>query len=511
MEKLAPSPPAGAPRSWLSHVFPGRDVDIARRAKYLSAQERHEHMGGVEQPADVAAGAEDAAPEHTDMSKVDRAVYEDVNGQYVEEVLPLPPTLGAVGAFWNMIAYSIALGILSIPLVVATIGIVPFILLTLLFAALTYYTGYSYWRLAMMYPGVHSLQQAGDLLFGPIGATAFSIIQTVFSIFLQGNHALLGGYAFWYLGWRDCMVGMVAVFSAVSFLFTLPRSYKVFSVQAAISFTSIFTVVIIAMIASGVSGPTNKSPDDPPRRVLAFGATPQVPHNFLDGFLGVTNIFVSFGATPAYLPVIAEMKEPRHFKRSLATLVAVSTVMYAIVGCIMNYNLGQYTKSPSLGSLSTVMIKVSYGLALPTILVAGCASGQVSGKVLFLNFFSGRRRHLAKNRALSWGVWIVINVITWCLAFVLAEVIPFFSSFLGLESALFWSFFLALSAVFYFWRHQHDAWSSKRNRIGFLIALAVFSIALVLMVAGTWAAAISIRDEYRAGNVGSPFSCAMAA
>lgn len=244
-----------------------------------------------------------------------------------------------------------------------------------------------------------------------------------------------------------------------------------------------------------------------PKRLLAFGATEQVPHNFLDGVLGVTNVFVSFGATPSYLPVMAEMKDRRLFMRSMNLLVGISTVLYIIVGCIVNYNLGQYTKSPSLGSLSPVMIKVSYGLALPTIMIAGCASGQVNAKVLMRNAFSGPRRRFLKKPVVLWTVWILINICTWALAFVLAEVIPFFSAFLSLEASLFWAFFLFLAPLFYIWRHQYDFWSTLRNRIGFLIAVGVICVSTFMCIAGTWSAAVSIKDQYSNGDVGHPFSC----
>ncbi|WFC97883.1 hypothetical protein MYAM1_000604 [Malassezia yamatoensis] len=511
---LEPYPKEGQGNTWLSYLFPNSDNAIARRAKFLDEEDQKQIKTEVltKQGVDPATDEVDGTILHGKPATMEEAmVVEKINGNYIEEDADLlPNTLSWLGAFWNMIAYSIALGILSIPYVVATIGIVPFILVSLFFSTITWYTGYNYWRLSMLYPNIHSLQQAGELIFGRYGGILVTVIQIIFGIFLQGNHALLGGYAFWYLGWRSCMVVMCAVFAIISFLFTLPRSYKLFAWQAAISFTSIFTVVIIVMIASGISGPENKAPTDPPKRLLAFGGTSQVPHNFLDGVLAVTNVFVSFGASPAYLPVMAEMRDRRQFMRSMNLLVGISTVLYIIVGCIINYNLGQYTKSPSLGSLSSVMIKVSYGLALPTIMIAGCASGQVNAKVLMHNAFSGSRRRFLKNPVILWTVWILINVATWAIAFVLAEVIPFFSAFLSLEASLFWSFFLFLAVVFYLWRHQYDYWSSMRNRIGFVTAMGLICVSTFLCVAGTWSAAVSIKDQYKEGTVSSPFSCNMA-
>ncbi|GAC98566.1 amino acid transporter [Pseudozyma hubeiensis SY62] len=419
----------------------------------------------------------------------------------------IPKTLGWKGAFFNQVAYAIALGILSIPKVAVAIGVVPFVLLTFMFAYICYYTGYQYWKLKMRFPGVHNLQDAGFLMFGPWGARILGISQLIFSIFLQGNHVLLGGQAFHILGWHSCAVVLAFVFAVISFLFTLPRSYKLFSYAAFVSFTSIVVVVIFAMIASGVTGPQNAPANAPPIKVVAFGPAPGVPVDFLEGFLYVLNLFVSFGAIPSYLPIISEMRKPTDFRKSLFVLVAVQLVLYLVVGGVIYHNLGQYTSSPSLNSLSVTMSKIAYGLALPTILIAGCESGQVANKHLYVIIFRSRPQHIHNSTTLGWIVWTLINALTWVLGFILACLIPFFSSFLGLEAALFWSMFTGLSAVMWLYLNQGRWLESWRKMIGLAVAVVIFAISVVLCVVGIWASAISIRDSYNSGSVGTPFSC----
>lgn len=504
---LEPQPASGQGRTIVSWFFASSERGVVRRARYL---EDFDPSNQKEQQPKDGDSTDTPSKAQTNTADLD----EEYNGLEVavheERHTNVSRSLGTIAAFFNMIAFSIALGILSIPVVVATIGIVPFVILCFLFAVVSYYVGYQYWRIAMMYPGVHNLEHTGDIMFGPIGAKFLSIVQLIFTIFVQGNHALLGGYAFWYLGWRSCMVTMVAVFSIVSCIFTLPRSYRLFAFLAAISFASIITVVIIVMIAAGVGGPQNTTKESPEVAVLAFGAADEVPHSFLDSMNGVCAIFLSFGAYPSYLPVIAEMRQPRRFKTSLAMLSSISLVLYIIVGCVVNNYLGQYAKSPSLGSLSPIMNKISYGLGLPTIMIAGCASGQVSAKALYIILFRSKRKHWRENPVIDWGAWIVINIITWALAFILAEVIPFFTSFLTLEGALFWSLFVCLSGIMYLWRHQYDYRSTWKNILGATASLCVIGIGAFLMIVGVWAAAVSIRNQYDTGSVGSPFSCSFA-
>jgi hypothetical protein len=64
------------------------------------------------------------------------------------------------------------------------------------------------------------------------------------------------------------------------------------------------------------------------------------------------------------------------------------------------------------------------------------------------------------------------------------------------------------------WMWLHDNWNRRHTdksiKYKLLVALNVFLIVagLFIMVVGTWAAAVSIKNSYRTGNISSPFSCA---
>lgn len=74
---------------------------------------------------------------------------------------------------------------------------------------------------------------------------------------------------------------------------------------------------------------------------------------------------------PASLPPF-----PREFMA--LTIDDHRRVGFTVVGGVIYRNLGQYTTSPSLNSLSPTMAKVAYGIGLPTIIIAGCESGACS-------------------------------------------------------------------------------------------------------------------------------------
>lgn len=60
----------------------------------------------------------------------------------------------------------------------------------------------------------------------------------------------------------------------------------------------------------------------------------------------------------------------------------------------------------------------------------------VTARFIFFRLFRNSR-HRHENTILGWGTWAAIIAASWVAAFVIAEVIPFFSDMLSLMSSLF--------------------------------------------------------------------------
>lgn len=89
-----------------------------------------------------------------------------------------------------MIAETISLGILSLPSVLASIGLVPGIILIIALGIIATYTGYTIYQFKMAYPHVHNLGDVGEVLLGRIGREVFGAAQTIFLIFTMGSSTL---------------------------------------------------------------------------------------------------------------------------------------------------------------------------------------------------------------------------------------------------------------------------------------------------------------------------------
>ena len=113
--------------------------------------------------------------------------------------------------------------------------------------------------------------------------------------------------------------------------------------------------VIITMITAGVES----------KGYIPIQATTDV--SFRDGFLAVTNIIFAYLAHVAYFGFMSETEDPRTFNKSLAMLQIIDTVLYLVSAMIIYRYVGPDVQSPAILSLSPLMSKIAWGLAIPTV------------------------------------------------------------------------------------------------------------------------------------------------
>lgn len=84
-----------------------------------------------------------------------------------------------------MIAENISLGILSLPAVLKTIGLVGGIIAIILLGIITTYSGYTLWQFRMRYPQVASFGDVGQVLMGKFGRELFGFAYVTFCVFCK--------------------------------------------------------------------------------------------------------------------------------------------------------------------------------------------------------------------------------------------------------------------------------------------------------------------------------------
>jgi hypothetical protein len=132
---------------------------------------------------------------------------------------------------------------------------------------------------------------------------------------------------------------------------------------------------------------------------------------------------------------------------------------------------------------------------------------------VFFRVFEGTR-HKTQHTVVGWASWGGILAATWLGAFIIAEVIPFFSDLLSLMSSLFDSFFgFIFWGVAYIRMRRVDGgvnWLHEKSLYGYtMLALniAIIIIGVLFLGAGTYTSVQSIIDSYDQGLVGGIFTC----
>ena len=131
-----------------------------------------------------------------------------------------------------MIAETISLGILSLPSVLATVGLVPGFLLVLGLGVIATYSGYVIGQFKDRYPWVHNMADAFEILFKPLGMPRVGrefggAAQTIFLVFSMASHILTWTICFSTItGHATCNIVWGVVALILFWIFDLPRTLK---------------------------------------------------------------------------------------------------------------------------------------------------------------------------------------------------------------------------------------------------------------------------------------------
>ncbi|KAJ5156135.1 hypothetical protein N7492_008938 [Penicillium capsulatum] len=391
-----------------------------------------------------------------------------------------------------LVAETISLGILSLPAAVAKLGLAPAIIILVGLGLLASYTGYVIGQYKIRHPHISSIADAGEVLMGRFGRELFTFANILFLVFIMASHLLTFTVAMNTITRHaTCSLVFGIVGMIISLILSLPRTLKKVSWLSMISFASIVGAVFITMVAVGVQ---HKG------KLVEATTTPSL----VTGFTSAANIVFSFSTHNTFFTFIAELSDPSDFPKSLALLQIIDISIYVIAAVVIYRFAGPGVASPALGSAGTLISKIAYGVALPTIAIAGVIVGHVAAKLIYLRVFANTDR-MHKRDWIAIGSWVGICVGLWVIAWVIASAIPVFSNLLSLIVSLFASWF---SFVFTgaFWFHMNRGrWFSSPTKI-LLTCVNLFSICvgLVLCGLGLYTSGKAIHDDKSSAS----FSCA---
>ncbi|KAK2774530.1 hypothetical protein FQN53_003650 [Emmonsiellopsis sp. PD_33] len=394
-----------------------------------------------------------------------------------------------------MIAETMSLGILALPSAVAALGLAPAIIILLFLGALATYTGYTIGQFKMAHPHVHSMADAGEILMGKFGRELLGGAQLLFLIFIMGSHILTFSVMMNTLtNHGTCTIIFGVIGMVVSIILTLPRTLKNVSWLSIASFLSIFSAVMITMIGVGVQYPARGK-----------GIDAVVETDLYHAFLAVSNIIFAYCGHVAFFGFASELKDVRDYPKALYMLQGTNTIFYTIAAVVIYVFAGRDVASPALGSTGPLLSKIAYGIACPTIVIAGVINAHVAAKYIYVRLFRGTNR-MSQRSLLSIGTWVLLGVVLWVVAWIIAEAIPVFNNLLSLITALFASWFtFGVNGWFWLYLNRGRYFESKRKI--FLFCLNIFCVGVGALVCGLglYVSGRAINED--TGSNGS-FSCA---
>ncbi|KJZ73925.1 N amino acid transport system protein [Hirsutella minnesotensis 3608] len=404
-----------------------------------------------------------------------------------------------------LIVEAVALGSLSLPKVFATLGMFLGVFLTISLGLIAIYTSHIVGQVKLKYPHVAHYADAGRLLMGKFGYELVGMMFVLQLTFLVGSHTLTGTIA---LGNMSNNAICSAVFGFISaivlLLLAIPPSFAEVAILGYIDFASVLLAIGITMVATGVQ----RSAKEGGMSSSDWSAWPKSDLTFSHAFISISNIVFAYSFCMCQFSFMDEMHTPRHYIKSIWALGIFEIVIYTLTGALIYAFVGSEVQSPALLSAGDTISKVAFGVGLPVIFISGSINTTVVGRYIHGRIYANSVVRFI-NTAKGWATWLaVISVIT-VVAYIIAEVIPFFDDLLSISSSLFVSgFTFYFPAMMWFKLLREGSWFTRRNIILGLMNGFCFIIGIVVLVCGTYASIADIIDKFKEGKVRGVFTCA---
>ncbi|CAO2652644.1 Nn.00g009270.m01.CDS01 [Neocucurbitaria sp. VM-36] len=433
--------------------------------------------------------------------------HDDVFGEITDEG-PNYRSVGWKGTTVLMLKTQIGLGVLSIPQVFDTLGLIPGVICLLVIGTMTSWSNYIVGVFKLHHPDVYGIDDVGRRLFGRVGYEVFGIAFALYWIFVAGSGILgisIGLNALSSHG--TCTAVFVAVAAIIGFSLGSIQTLGRISWLAWIGVTSIITAILTLTISVGIQDRPSLAPQTGPwKSDYHLFTNPKAA----DAFAALSSIVFAYAGTPAFFNIVSEMRDPRDYTKAVIVCQSTMTVLYIAIGCVVYYFCGSYVASPALGSAGVTMKKACYGLALPGLIVSTTLFIHFAAKYFFVRFLRGTK-HLARNTAIHWASWIGCTGSVTLIAYIVASAIPVFGGLVSLIGALLGTL-MSIQPMGCMW--LYDNWKEgKVQKTGKWIAMVCWCIFMIsagwfLTIAGTYGSIVGIIDSYKKSGGSAAWTCA---
>ncbi|KAK3633143.1 hypothetical protein LTR56_015919 [Elasticomyces elasticus] len=418
--------------------------------------------------------------------------------------------LGRWKAGFVFIHTEVGIGILSLPSVLKTLGLIPGLIAILGIGLLATYTAYVYLQFWRKHRHIDNVVDALRVLGGKPLAIVGGVALIINLSFACASSVLTMSIALNTLtGHSMCTVAFVGFAALVCYILCMPRSMNFVSYFSAPATLAIIIPILI-VIGSLVKGKPQLAPEVWSPEIKLVGNP-----SFRSAFSAILSIFYAFGGRQGFLTIAAEMKDPhKDYVPALIILQTFAIPMYLITGGAIYGLAGQYVTSPALGSAPLIPAKAAYGILMVTLFNTGLFYSHAGVKYLYIVVMRDLLNipgEMTTNAVRPWSIWVGLATFFWAFVFILANAIPSFNNIIGVSSALLVGWFsFGIPGIFWLHMNWSRQWVSWRSASVAVLSYLLILLAFLLNSAGMWASISSLVKIFNSSEstVRGPFTCA---
>nr|OQO25632.1 hypothetical protein B0A51_06059 [Rachicladosporium sp. CCFEE 5018] len=398
-----------------------------------------------------------------------------------------------------------AMSILAVPGALATLGAVGGAISIVGWGALNTYTAIVLGDFHNRHPECHTLADMMGLLWGRIGRALVGAQILVAQVLITAAGIVSISTAFNALSEHGACT--VAFSAAAAVLITGCSSIRTFSRLGWLTWAGFITFFIAVFIFVVAVTQQDRPAAAPPTGDFDLGWASIAYPTFIAGITASANIFISCSGSSMYLPVISEMRRPKDYRKA-ALVAGILVVSLYLTFSLVTYRwCGVWLSTPAFGSAGTMFKKISYGIALPGLVIGVGIYQHVAAKLVFV-WTLRDSKHLQSNSVVHWSTWLGLNLLLGALGFIVAEAVPILNYLLGLAGSLcFAPFSLIFPALLwmYDFRSARSGPAAGEALYGFHVFIVL--LGLFMVIGGTYGVALSIRDAFATGAIARVFDC----
>ncbi|KAH0842489.1 hypothetical protein AYO21_06705 [Fonsecaea monophora] len=425
-------------------------------------------------------------------------------------------TVGWIRASMFFLKMTFAAGVLSIPAALYNLGAVAGGIFIVFWGLLNTYCAVLQGQFKLKYPSVHTIADSAYIASLKMGLTKKNawVVKEITEFVYLFTWILCAGVST--LGFSIAL-NAVSKHGTCTITFGFVAYIIVASVASIrkihnlgwitwVGFISIVAAIMIVVIAVTIRDRPAAAPQTGDFD-LGFSASPPVGATFATAWSASLAIFSSSANTSGFVPVISEMRRPQDYFKSVYVTMAWITSSYLALAMTVYAYCGKWVSSPALGSAGPTIKIISYAIAIPGLIAGTMICVHVAGKSIFVRILRNTH-HLTQNTKTHWAVWLSCTYGTGLLGWILCEAIPFYGSLVSLIGALGFGYLgVCIPAILWMVLNEGARKGTPVKIFMYYLHVGIFLLGCLITVGGTYANVVSIIDQYRAGQVGSAFSC----